>query len=163
MKLYVLRHANAEDRDAEKYPDDVLRPLTPKGIETARKVATWVKSRNMIPDIILTSPAIRAFDTAKICAEKFGLAKDYFVVTDLLLPGLDREKLVAQINANYCKPSLLLVGHEPDLSSLLSTLISGGDTLQIHLKKAGMCCLTIDHLQAGKCAILEWLIDPVDL
>jgi phosphohistidine phosphatase len=61
------------------------------------------------------------------------------------------------------RDSLLLVGHEPDLSNLISWLLSGDISLSIIMKKGGLCCLSVDELVAGKCATLEWLMSPAQM
>ena len=65
MKLYVLRHADAEIRDDEKFPDDAVRPLTKKGINKIGKVVTFLKAAGIKPDLIITSPTVRTLDTSK--------------------------------------------------------------------------------------------------
>ena len=71
---------------------------------------------------------------------------------------------MAQINEHYSdKESVLLVGHEPYLSGLISTLIAGMPSIPINLKKGGLCCLTVQALTYGQCATLEWLLAPRQL
>jgi phosphohistidine phosphatase len=110
-------------------------------------------------DLILSSPYIRAKDTAKIVAGELG---QQVTLTESLVPGADARELIAEINDE--KPQrVLLVGHEPDLSGLISVLISGSGDALIELKKGGLCKLTSDKLTFARCAILNWLLTPKHL
>jgi phosphohistidine phosphatase len=74
------------------------------------------------------------------------------------------EKLIDVINDRHARASsVLLVGHEPYLSGLISVLVSGEDDLGIALKKGGLCKLTIGTLLYGRCATLDWLLQPAHL
>jgi len=160
MKLYVLRHADAEIRDDEKFPDDVVRPLTKKGINKIGKVVTFLKAAGIKPDLIITSPTVRTLDTSKGIRKGLKIPKDKLIPIEALRPEGTRGQLISEINESYNVDALMIVGHEPNLSMLISQLISGDETLSIHMKKTGLCCLTIDNLIDGKCAVLEWLLDP---
>jgi phosphohistidine phosphatase len=160
MRLYLLRHAIADDRDAEKYPDDGQRPLTEAGTKKMIKIAQVLSKMDLKIDLILSSPLVRTRETAEIAREHLRLEKDCLVLVDQLAPLGDPGQLITEIQTKYLHESLLLVGHEPDLSNLISLLLSGDTTLSVTMKKGGICCLSINQLVAGKCAILEWLINP---
>jgi phosphohistidine phosphatase len=84
--------------------------------------------------------------------------------SDHLAVGGDAEQLIEQITADYpAAGSLLLVGHEPSMSGFISTLVSGDQSLTIVMKKGGLCKLTVDKLQYGRCATMEWLLTPAQL
>ena len=163
MKLYLLRHAIAEDPDPGKYPDDSQRPLTRGGHEKMMKIALALHKLDKRIDLILSSPFLRACQTAEIAQKYLHLNKDRLVLIDQLAPLGAPSDLIAEIQAKYMFESLLLVGHEPDLSRLISMLISGDTTLSITMKKGGICCLSVDELVAGKCATMEWLINPAQV
>jgi phosphohistidine phosphatase len=115
-------------------------------------------------DLILTSPYIRAADTARIVAKKLDLDNDKLVEMPNLSPLGQPEQLINEINQNYGQlPNIALVGHEPSLSRLISVLLSGEPTLPITLKKGGVCRLSVDKLMYGRCATLEWLLSPSQL
>lgn len=162
MNLYIVRHAIAEDRqDNATEADDSQRPLTDPGRRKFRRIARGLRRTGVQLDMILTSPYLRAADTARILRKKLELGKDQLAVVQDIAPGGDAARLIAEINDKYAQlGSLAIVGHEPALSRLISTLISGDPTLPITLKKGGVCCLTIDKLQYGRCATLEWLMTP---
>jgi phosphohistidine phosphatase len=160
MKLYILRHADAEIRDTEKFPDDALRPLTKKGINTVGKVVAFLNAAGIKLDLILSSPTVRTLDTSKGIRKGLKIPKEKLIPIDALRPEGTRGQLISEINESYNVDALMIVGHEPNLSMLISQLINGDETLSIHMKKAGLCCLTIDNWTDGKCAVLEWLLDP---
>jgi phosphohistidine phosphatase len=82
--------------------------------------------------------------------------------SDYLVPGGNALELIGEINDE--RPQrVLLVGHEPDLSSLISVLVTGGSDAGIELKKGGLCRLTTEKLVFGKCATLNWLLTPKQL
>ena len=163
MRLYIVRHSDAEDLDAVKYPDDELRPLIRKGKKKAQKVARWFKRQYGVPDRLLVSPALRTLETASAFQKEFGAVPDSLVVVDVLRPSGGQSQVIAEL-VNYASAEqVMLFGHEPNLSQLISTLLSGEPDVSIHMKKAGICCLSIDSLAEGKCATLEWLLDPAML
>jgi phosphohistidine phosphatase len=160
MILYLLRHAIAAERDPDKYPDDSLRPLTAPGRKKMTKVADALNRIGLQVDLILSSPYLRAQQTAEITRKALNLKKDRLLLVDMLAPSGDPDQLVAEIMEKYNVEKLMLVGHEPDLSSLISLLLAGELSISIMMRKAGICCLSIEQLSAGKCATLEWLINP---
>jgi phosphohistidine phosphatase SixA len=83
---------------------------------------------------------------------------------DDIAPGGDAARLINEIQQKYADvQNIALVGHEPGLSRLISTLMSGDPTLAITMKKGGVCCLSIETLSYGRCATLEWLMGPAEL
>jgi phosphohistidine phosphatase len=163
MKLYILRHAIAAERDPEKFPDDGQRPLTEAGRVKMTKIAHTLHKIDKRIDLILSSPLLRARDTAEIVRKGLHLKKDRLVLLEALAPVGNPGDLIAEIQTKYLLDSLLLVGHEPDLSGLISLLLAGDTSLSIMMKKGAICCLSVNELVAGKCATLEWLMSPAQL
>lgn len=160
MKLYILRHGEAVERDDPKFKHDADRPLTVKGIQRTKLLAHTLRQLEIPLDVIFTSPLRRARETADIVERGLRL-HGRVEFTQHLAPGGGVEKLVAQLNALRPAPrSLMLVGHEPDLSGLISMLITGGPNLLLALKKGALCRLEVEHLRCGRCASLEWLLPP---
>lgn len=160
MDLYILRHAIAEERDPDKYPDDALRPLTPKGIRRMKRIAAGMRTLGIKPDLILSSPFTRARQTAEIVAETLMVRKT-LKLSEHLEVGADARKLVQELRSKYSSASrVLLVGHEPYLSDFISILLLGETHLALTMKKGGLCRLAVDSLTYGRCATLEWLIPP---
>jgi len=159
MTLYILRHAIAVDR-TEWHRKDSERPLTQEGLRKMRKVARGLKRLGVAFDWILTSPYRRAYDTAQIVADVLKPRRKLRILRDLASGGRP-DRLIRHLALDYLtSDSLLLVGHEPDLSRLVSVLIGAKEPLAIDLKKGGLCKLSADSLTYGRCATLEWLLTP---
>ena len=159
MELYILRHGIAVERGTPGYKKDSDRPLTPEGEEKMRQIADAMRGMDLKFDLILSSPYARAEQTAKIVAGELDEDVSY---SDYLVPGGNALELIGEINDE--RPQrVLLVGHEPDLSSLISVLVTGGSDAGIELKKGGLCRLTTEKLVFGKCARLNWLLTPKQL
>jgi phosphohistidine phosphatase len=161
MKLYILRHGLAEVRDPDQHVDDSERPLTSKGKKRMLGIARGLKALGMTFDAILSSPYLRARQTADIVVENLGIARK-LIVTEELAPDGDPQKLVERLS-HFHRGAFLLVGHEPYLSSFISVLLTGKPDLPLELKKGGLCRLRVDTLRHGRCATLETLLTPRQL
>ena len=163
MELYLLRHGLAVERGTAGFEDDFSRPLTPKGRRQLRKTAGAMKKLTRGVDLILSSPLLRAKQTADIVAAEWHLKKR-LKYSNALAPGGATSILLRQLDREHPAPEkILLVGHEPDLSRLVSLLITGGPLLQMDFKKGGLCKLEADKLWAGQCATLACLLSPRQL
>jgi len=160
VNLYILRHGIAVEPGTPGYAADSDRPLVPEGERKLRKIAKAMEALELSFDLILASPYLRARQTAEIIA---GAAKPKKKVelSEALTPGGSPKKLIESLNRLKPTPEdVLLVGHEPNLSGLISLLISGEPDLCIAMKKGGLCKLTAEPLEYGRCAILDWLLTP---
>jgi len=156
MEIYILRHGIAVERGTPGYKKDSERPLTDEGKDKMRDIAKAMLGMGLKFDLILSSPLVRAKQTAEIVADELNEEVNF---TDFLGPDADPRELIAEINDE--KPqTVLLVGHEPDLSGLISVMISGINDLNIEMKKGALCKLTADKLTFGRCATLNWLLTP---
>src|SRR6185503_13585191 len=97
MELYLLRHAIAVQRGTPGYDDDSQRPLTDEGRKKMKKIVKALSGLNLELDTILSSPYVRARDTAKILAKEFG-GKDRIALSDNLIPPGNFEKLIQEIH-----------------------------------------------------------------
>jgi phosphohistidine phosphatase len=160
MNLYLLRHGLAVDRDATAYTKDAARPLTPKGERKLWQVAEAIEALEISFDLILSSPYRRARQTADIIAEA-GNARKRLEFSDSLTPAGSTKALIAGLTERDPVPEeVLLVGHEPYLSELISLLVAGDAGAAVVMKKGGLCKLSIASLKHGRCAVLEWLLTP---
>ncbi len=160
MDLYILRHAIAEERSGKTSGGDSQRRLTPEGAKKMRRIAAGMKAAGMSFDLILSSPFWRAKETAEIVAALFRLEKKLQFSPELVPDG-NPAQLIGELKKTYRgKKNILLVGHEPHLSRLISLLISGDTGVPIQLKKGGLCKLSAEELRNGRCATLEWLLPP---
>ena len=161
MNFYILRHGIAQEMGMPGVGKDSERELVPEGRRKLRKIATAMNALDLTFDVILASPHVRAEQTATAVAEVLDMKPTVELTHDLTPSGSMRD-LIAAINGRKPAPGdVLLVGHEPYLSELISLLVSGGaDGLSVVLKKGGFCRLSIGKLRYGRCASLEWLLTP---
>ncbi|HEX4925245.1 MAG TPA: histidine phosphatase family protein [Bdellovibrionales bacterium] len=164
MKLLVVRHARAEERDefAEKSSNDDLRPLTKEGGEIMRSIAPRLREWCGAPDMLVSSPLVRAVQTAEILAEEFGFEK--IIQTSTLAPDeapLEFVRWLARTAKNDDPDFICIVGHEPHLGSLISYLLTGEPRSFVEMKKSGACLLEFPngHIEEGA-ATLRWLVPP---
>jgi phosphohistidine phosphatase len=148
MELYFLRHGEADWPDWKKSDDE--RPLTKRGKKQMRDVARFLDHLKVRPNLIVTSLLPRAAQTAEIAADylKAKLRKD-----ESLAPGFAMSKLRTVLKRHRAK-ALMLVGHEPDFTNVISELTGAS----LKLPKAGVALLDIDpESEEGK---LLWLFPP---
>lgn len=163
MNVYLLRHGIAVEPGTGGLSKDSERPLTPKGERKLWKIAQAMEELEISFDWILSSPYVRARQTAELIAEALGLRKK-LENTETLTPAGNTRKLIEILNHHQpAAEDVLLVGHEPYLSQLISLLVSGNSELAVTMKKGGLCKLSADVLEHGRCARLEWLLTPRQL
>ena len=158
MVLVFVRHGPAGGADAARWPDDRDRPLTPKGIARTRRALKGLARLVPHADRIWTSPLVRARETAEL-AHRAWTAPPSVETVDELAPGGRALPLLREWIRRAPEETLLVVGHEPDLSALAATLAglrAGG----IELKKAGACGLTIEPGMGPGAATLAFLLPP---
>jgi phosphohistidine phosphatase len=152
MKVYFLRHGIAADRD-EWQGRDFDRPLTREGRERMEREAKTIARLNLELDAIITSPLVRAKQTAEIAADplKIEPASD-----ERLGPDFDVQRLGEIIREHTGAGALLLVGHEPNMSETIGEIVGGA---RVDLKKGGLACVELNDASdvAGD---LVWLIPP---
>jgi phosphohistidine phosphatase len=158
MKLYVLRHAIAVKRGTDPGLKDSDRMLTREGIRKLKLVIEAMRRLGISFDLILSSPYLRALQTAQLAAKGLG-AKKKLELTDALKPESSFRELIEALQKRN-PSSVVIVGHEPHLSGFISFLLSGKPGMSINFKKAGLCLLSIEALRYGRCATLEWLLTP---
>ena len=159
MNIYIVRHAVAAERGTPGYEDDSARPLTEAGSRKMKKIAKGFQRLGVELDVILTSPYVRARDTAKILAKQFNGMEKVFFSENLIPPG-NFESLVFEIHEKYNVANIALVGHEPMLSSLVSWLTTGTMDVRMTMKKGGIAYLSSETLFQDGRATLEWLLTP---
>ncbi len=153
MRLYLLRHGVAYDREDWQGKDDELRPLTDEGIVGMKREARSIGQMKLKLDAVITSPLVRARDTARIVAKTLDMKVDE---NPLLKPGFDLQAL-DDLLLQYAESNhILIVGHEPDFSQVIAQLIGGGT---IGMKKGGLARVDIKtpHPPQGE---LVWLLTP---
>lgn len=158
MELLIIRHAIAFERDRHRWRDDGARPLTAPGMRRSRRAAAGLKAITKAPDRLLTSPLVRARQTAKILTEVAGWPPAEEVLE--LLPGAAAQALLTRLAKDRNK-RVALVGHQPDLGALLTACLRGDQTaIRVDLKKNAVACLSFrGSARAGR-AVLKWLATP---
>jgi phosphohistidine phosphatase len=152
MQLYLFRHGPAEPRNTW-IGDDAERPLTNDGRQLVTEVAMAMQRSGLLPEIILTSPLVRARQSAAILADCFTMT-ERVLVDKRLAPGFGLDDL-QKILRDYSKQtSLLLVGQEPDLSHTISKVV--GRT-RIALKKGGLAQIEVPDIKTPKGHLLGLL------
>jgi len=157
-EVYLVRHAIAEERDAGRWPDDSLRPLTAEGAERFRRAARGLGK--LVPTVgrVLSSPYARAWQTAEILTHEVDWpAPEAADELAAIRPARDPAQLLRQLAG---PASLALVGHEPQLSSLASLLLAKeDDALHLELKKGGVIAVAYAEPEPGT-ARLRWAATP---
>jgi phosphohistidine phosphatase len=158
MELLLIRHAIAFERDRRRWPDDAARPLSPLGLRRSRKAAAGLREFCKVPDRLLTSPLIRARQTAKILTEIAGWPPAEMAPE--LKPGEGAAAVLNLLSKDHSE-RIAVVGHEPDLSALLAAcLLKDGGTVPIEMKKNAAACLSFRGRARSGNAALEWLATP---
>lgn len=160
MNLYLIRHAIAADPGPE-FEDDSQRPLTEKGRRKMVNIARGLKTLDTRFELMISSPYLRALDTARILAKTLHMEQDEIAISENLTPTAPPAQIIGEINEKYASAgSIALVGHEPLLSSLIGLLTAGDETISITMKKGGVCLLSAENLFHERRATLEWLLMP---
>lgn len=159
--LLLLRHAIAEDAHAEQPDED--RRLTGEGKRKLREVAAGMRALELPVEVVLTSPLRRAEETAAIVAEVYDL-EDHVEVTPALAPGGGAARVFEALGAHRRAAGIVLVGHQPDLGELASTLLVGTPGLvPLPFKKAGLAGITVTTLPPRAGGVLEFFLTPSQL
>ncbi len=164
MNLYLLRHGIAVSNDDPENMPDNDRPLSAKGIKRMRKAAKGMRRLGIPFDSVLTSPLVRARQTAEVVAQALGLG-DHLEDLSTLIPGNSLSDLWSSLTPYQDREHLLLVGHEPLLSTVLSYLLTHDErrSIAVDFKKGGLCRVEITALPPNKAATLHWLLTPKQL
>ncbi len=143
MILYFLRHADAEDLAKS----DHERKLTPKGLEQSEKTGKFCVRNGLIPEVVLTSPVVRAQQTAEIVAAKFGEVQ--LIRCPWLACGMSLEICLSELEVFSKFSQILLVGHEPDFGCAIASLIGLPSSTGLNIRKSSLTCVEISRLSMG--------------
>ena len=154
MILYFLRHGLAEER-FEWVGNDDLRPLTTQGIKNTGQSAEIISLLDLDLELIITSPLVRAYQTAEIVAKRLQML-DRLVKDARVGPGFGINNLDSIFAAHPGISNIMFVGHEPDFSQIVSDLIGGGNII---FKKGGLARVELSGPPSMR-GELAWLIPP---
>ena len=158
MELVFLRHGVAADQ-ADWKGNDADRPLTEEGSARTKDVVRGLRAMKIRPDVILSSPLLRARETAEI-ARKGLLADAKVEVVDELESAASPDRLLARLADLADKPLVLCVGHEPHISTTISAMISGKTAASVEVKKASACAIRFSGIPKSGSGTLLWLLPP---
>jgi phosphohistidine phosphatase len=158
MQLYIVRHGIAIDREDPKCPPDPERYLTEEGVEKTKQVAKGIAALGVTADLLLTSPYVRAAQTAEIFASALDYAKQKIRRTDLLLPGAEPSLLFRELAKDRQASSIFLFGHAPQLDNIIATAL-GSKRHVTSLKKAGAALIELKRV-SPPIGLLVWLATP---
>lgn len=160
MDLYIMRHGIAED--VSRSGSDRDRVLTLEGVEKTKTSAKALRKLGIEFDAIFSSPFPRALLTAELVALELDCSK-LLQTREVLAVGSHPKTVLDDLNKVIVRhASVLVVGHEPLLSSLISLLLAGAPSLSITMKKGGLCKLNCVRPDPGA-ARLEWLLTSKQL
>ena len=155
-QLFLIRHGVAEER-GDAWPDDAKRPLSEDGIERFQKSARGLARLDVWIDVVLTSPLVRARQTADIVASAFD-PRPSIITIESLAPGGSYASLVADLEKHGRKTRIALVGHEPGIGELGARLI--GSRHSFEFKKGAVCRIDVDEIPPVGPGDLRWFLTP---
>lgn len=165
IELYLMRHGIAADLGEGGVLRDADRPLTLEGRAKLKMAATGIRQLGLKFNLILTSPLLRARQTAEVVAEVLDLQHKVKII-ESLAPGrafVEGEGKHAEIFLElgaYQFERALLVGHMPDLSELASYLLTGNRNLNVEFKKGTICAIEVASIPPYGPGLLQWQLTP---
>jgi phosphohistidine phosphatase len=160
MLLLLIRHAEARNRDPERWPDDSRRPLVNRGRKRHRRMSRRLRRGKLVPHVLLSSPWDRAWETAVITHEVTRCPAP--VATPALARSPDLRTIFRAVGRHDDDTIVGLVGHEPWMSELASLLLVGdGAELDVDFPKSGVMGIRAERLAAGAGALfMMWRPRP---
>jgi len=155
MQLWLVRHAVAMERD-EFAGSDEERPLTERGRKQFRDFADWLAKETTAPALVITSPLVRAAQTAELLRKAFGLKKKDVAVADTLSPGAE-SRLMLDLAQQSTGPTVALVGHEPDFGRALASFVGGG---AFTFGKGFVAAVEFENDLSVGSGSLQWFVGP---
>ncbi len=154
MRIYILRHAEAEARGPGVV--EAARKLTPDGKRELRAVLRLASAAGVDPEVILSSPWTRAQETALAAGEALGTEK--VIETKSLLPDVLPSHIWSEIRSLRPLKEIMVVGHEPHLSGLASFLLEA--PVAIDMKKAAIIRVDVQDREGPPRGVLKWMLTP---
>jgi phosphohistidine phosphatase len=158
IRVFLVRHAIAHERNAKRWPDDSRRPLTAGGIAKFRKAARGLGTLIPTSAVLLTSPYTRAQETAAIFAK---VARRKQAIECAELASSESAQRAFDLLRTRKEKAVVLVGHEPYLGHFLAAAVAGNEArIRMEFKKGGAACIEFPgRAQRGR-AILRWMLPP---
>lgn len=157
MKLYLTRHGVPIDRVGGAILSDSQRPLADEGKKETVLVAQALKKINVKPDLVVSSPLIRAKQTADILQEILGGQSQ---VTESLCPGCTAGEVYKFLKKFPDADEIFLVGHEPDMGQIAGNMLGANVHFQMPFKRTGVCRIDVADVPPTIPGVLKWFIHP---
>lgn len=158
MRLYIVRHGTAIDREDPTCPPDPERYLTKEGIAKTREAARGIKRLGIHPDQMISSPYVRAMQTATIFAEVCDFSTSKISTTDALLPEADPARIFRELEKMKRGAEIFCFGHGPNVDGVVARAV-GAPRPITSLKKAGVACIEFDRFSPSAGTLL-WIATP---
>ncbi len=158
MQLYIVRHGIAIDREDPQCPAEAERYLTEEGIEKTKQVAKAISALRLQVDLMVSSPYVRAMQTAEIFAGAFEYSKQKITKTDALLPGAQAPLFFRELAKEKQAATVFCFGHAPNVDELVAAAVGAKHQITA-MKKAAVAALELKRISppAGQ---LIWLLTP---
>lgn len=152
MIIFILRHGDAVESITSH---DSERPLSDLGQRQATAAGKFLRSLPHQPSMMLCSPLVRAIQTAEAVQQELGANTPQ--ISEFLTPTSDPQHIIEEVN-KLRNDAILLVGHEPHLSTTISFLISGDEQARIEMKKSSLACIEVGKPIGKGIGLLRWLV-----
>jgi phosphohistidine phosphatase len=158
MDLYIVRHGIAIDREDPKSPPDSERYLTPEGMDKTKEVAKGIAALGLSPDLLVSSPYVRAMQTAEIFANALEYSKSKIRQSNALLPGAEPLVFFRELAKDKQSSTVFCFGHAPHVDELIAAAIGVKHSIT-SMKKAGVALLELKRVSPPG-GLLIWLATP---
>ena len=158
MNLFLMRHAEAADLGAEGSTRDADRPLTEKGQRQARLMGRLLRRLDVKIELVLTSPFVRARETADLLLEAFG-GHVPILDDETFVPDGAEDDMWTTITRTG-RSHVLAMGHLPSIADLAAALMGSRAKQPIHFHKASLAAFVTDDERRRPHAVLEWMVWP---
>jgi phosphohistidine phosphatase len=148
MDVYLFRHGIAIPPDDPACPPDPDRWLTDEGVQRTRAAARGLRALGLAPELVLSSPYVRARQTADLASQELGLSPDALAEVDALTPTGDPDDVLAAL-AERDAAAILCTGHAPNLDRVIARA-AGAPRVFTSLKKAGLAVLSLAGARPGR-------------
>jgi len=158
MQLYIVRHGIAIDREDPKSPPEAERYLTEEGIEKTKQVAKGIAAVGVHADLMVSSPYVRAMQTAVIFAGALDYPEQKIRQSESLLPGAEPAAFLRELAREKNASSVFCFGHAPHVDGLLAATV-GAQRHITSMKKAGVAFVELKRVSPPN-GHLVWLVTP---
>ena len=158
MELYIVRHGIAIDREDPNSPADPERYLTEEGLQKTKEVAKGIAALGVTADLLISSPYVRAMQTAEIFADAFDYPRQKIRQSDALLPGAEPSLFFRELAKDKQSAAVFCFGHAPHVDELIATGVAVKHQITA-MKKAGVALLELKRISPPS-GQLVWLVTP---